>query len=54
MKRKTKGKLDCKELDKGLRMNEHTLDALVTPGHYKIEACDVTPSEGFPEDVSQG
>lgn len=54
MKRKTKGKLDCKELDKGLRMNEHTLDALVTPGHYKIGACDVTPSEGFPEDVSQG
>ncbi|MBO7281139.1 MAG: hypothetical protein J6V00_08280 [Bacteroidaceae bacterium] len=54
MKRKTKGKLDCKELDKGLRMNEHTLDALVTPGHYKIGACDVTHSEGFPEDVSQG
>ena len=54
MKRKTKGKLDCKELSTGLRINEHTLDALVTPGHYKIEACDVTPSEGFPEDVSQG
>ena len=54
MERKTKGKLDCKELNTGLRMNEHTLDALVTPGHYKIEPCDVTPSEGFPEDVSQG
>ena len=54
MERKTKGKLDCKELSTGLRMNEHTLDALVTPGHYKIEPCDVTPSEGFPEDVSQG
>lgn len=54
MKRKTKGKLDCKELDKGLRMNEHTLDALVTPGHYKIESCDVTTSEGFPEEISKG
>ncbi|MBQ5731360.1 MAG: hypothetical protein IIV57_07055, partial [Bacteroidaceae bacterium] len=54
MERKTKGKLDCKELSTGLRMNEHTLDALVTPGHYKIGTCDVTPSEGFPEDVSQG
>ena len=54
MERKTKGKLDCKELSTGFRLNEHTLDALVTPGHYKIGACDVTPSEGFPEDVSQG
>ena len=54
MERKTKGKLDCKELDKGLRMNEHTLDALITPGHYKIESCDVTSSEGFPEEISKG
>lgn len=53
MKRKAKGKLDCKELNTGLIINEHTLDALVTPGHYKIEPCDVTGNEGFPRDVPQ-
>lgn len=52
--KKTKGKLDCKEQTTGLRMNEHTLDALVSPGYYKIEACDVTHIEGFPNEIPKG
>ena len=51
---KTKAKLECRDIRTGVVMNEHSLDAIASPGYYKIEACDVSSSEGFPADVAQG
>lgn len=52
--KKTKAKLECRDIRTGVVMNEHSLDAIASPGYYKIEACDVSTSEGFPADVAQG
>ena len=51
---KTKAKLECRDIRTGVVMNEHSLDAIASPGYYKIEACDVSSSEGFPADIAQG
>lgn len=52
MKEKTKAKLVCKELNTGVGMCEHTLDAIVSPGYYRIECSDVGAGEGFPDELA--
>lgn len=52
--KKTKAKLECRDIHSGILMNEHSLNAVVAPGYYKVEATDVTTSEGFPAEASKG
>lgn len=47
----TKANLECKELNTGLRMNEHTLDAIVSPGYYVIECNNINGGENFPNEI---
>ena len=47
---KTKS-ITCRIVSTGTVMQVNTIDEILSPGHYKIDACGVTASDGFPDGV---
>ena len=47
---KTKN-ITCRIVSKGIIMQVNTIDEILSPGQYKIDACGVTASDGFPDGV---
>lgn len=48
---KTKN-ITCRIVSTGTVMQVNTIDEILSPGHYKIDACGVTASDGFPDGVA--
>ena len=48
---KTKS-ITCRIVSTGTVMQVNTIDEILSPGHYKIDACGVTASDGFPDGVA--
>ena len=47
---KTKS-ITCRIVSTGTVMQVNTIDEILSPGQYKIDACGVTASDGFPDGV---
>ena len=47
---KTKN-ITCRIVSKGTMMQVNTIDEILSPGQYKMDACGVTTSDGFPDGV---
>lgn len=47
---KTKN-ITCRIVSTGTVMQVNTIDEILSPGQYKIDACGVTTSDGFPDGV---
>ena len=47
---KTKN-ITCRIVSTGTVMQVNTIDEILSPGHYKIDACGVTTNDGFPDGV---
>ncbi|MBR5892511.1 MAG: SGNH/GDSL hydrolase family protein [Bacteroidaceae bacterium] len=43
--------ITCSIISKGIIMQVNNIDEILSPGHYKIDACGVTASDGFPDGV---
>lgn len=47
---KTKS-ITCSIVSTGIVMPVNTIDEIISPGYYKVDACGVTADDGFPEEV---
>lgn len=43
--------ITCRIVSTGTIMHVNTIDEILSPGHYKIDACGVTVHDGFPDGV---
>ena len=41
----------CRIISTGTVMSVNTVDEIVSPGYYKIDACNVSAGDGFPEGI---